>query len=510
MQFDWIVFTVMRRSTTCASGNVHMAETFVLNPPVVEDFCRSARWAARSRGRVQRHPDWLLTAVAVLEQAGFEVDFLDAPPMNWGRAQVASALKKSRPKLLVVHTTTPSIDSDLSYASMVKGLLPDCRTVAVGPHATAMPDDTLQRANGSLDAVVRGEYDYSLRELAELVSSGWNESQLSRILGISYLNHESEPVHTPPRPYLNVNDLPFPAWKHVEPRWYRDAGKRFPFITLISGRGCYGSCTFCRDVPLMEGKKLRMRDPVLVVDEIEYNFFLFPYLREVMFETDTFTASPHHVTGVCEEILRRGLKVTWSCNCRTDVDLRLLPLMKRAGCRMLMVGFEFGTQEALNAVRKGTTLEQSSRLATAAEDLGFTVHGCFMFGAPGETLKSGLKTIEFAKSLPMDTVQFSGICAYPGTELYNWAEEKGFLVPQTWREWVDPSWEQVTVLSYPELSKEDIDRLIDQALKEFYLRPKQILRMALAIRTTGDFGSKLYGFKMFLKSQLPRLRLACS
>ena len=254
----------------------------------------------------------------------------------------------------------------------------------------------------------------------------------------------------------------------------------------------------------MEGKKLRMRDPELVVDEIEYDLSLFPYLREVMFETDTFTASSKNVAGVCEEILRRGLKVTWSCNCRTDVDLKLLPLMKRAGCRMLMVGFEFGAQEALDAVGKGTTLEHSVLLAQEAERLGFAVHGCFMFGAPGETMESGQKTIEFAKSLPMDTVQFSGICAYPGTEIYNWAEGKGFLVPDTRRKWVDDNWEQVTVLGYPELSKEEIDSLIDRGLKEFYLRPKQILKMALAIRSPGDLARKLYGLKTFVAGQLSR------
>jgi radical SAM superfamily enzyme YgiQ (UPF0313 family) len=436
--------------------------------------------------------------VAVLEQAGLEVRFLDGVAKNLGREQVASALNKSRAELVVLHTTTPSIDSDLEYASLAKEILPDCTTVAVGPHVTAEPEDTLNRAKGSLDVVVRGEYDYTLRDIAELCHSNWSGTTLSVIMGISYLDGEGKAIHTDTRDYLDVNELPFPAWQHIDPRWYRDAGKRFPFITLISGRGCFGRCTFCRDVPLMEGRKLRLRDPELVVDEIEYDLALFPYLREVMFETDTFTASSTHVSDVCEAIIRRGLKITWSCNCRTDVDLKLLPLMKRAGCRMLMVGFEFGTQEALDAVKKGTTLEHSVRLAQEAKKLGFTVHGCFMFGAPGETRQTALKTIEFAKSLPMDTVQFSGICAYPGSEIYSEAREKGFLVPENWREWVDENWEQVTVLSYPELSKEEIDHLIDQGLKEFYLRPKQILKMAQAIRTLDDLRRKIYGLRMFL------------
>ncbi len=477
-----------------------MSDVLVLNPPVVKDFCRSARWAARSRGRVQRHPDWLLIAVAVLEDAGFTVGFMDGDAAGLTREDVLSALRDKRPSLVVLHTTTPSIDSDLTYAAAAKELAPDCRTVAVGPHVTAVPEDTLKRARGALDVLAVGEYDYTLRELASLARSGWTMKALSETPGLCFLDGEGRMVKSPPRELLNVNDLPFPAWRHIDPRWFRDGGKRFPFITLLSGRGCFGRCTFCRDVPLLEGRRLRMRDPELVVDEIEHNLMLFPFLREVMFETDTFTALPAHVAGVCREMLKRNLRIPWSCNCRTDVNLELLPLMKDAGLRMLMVGFEFGTQAALDAVRKGTTLEQSVNLAKEARRLGITVHGCFMFGAPGETRESTLKTIEFAKSLPMDTVQFSGICAYPGTEIYAQARREGHLVPGDWREWVDENWEQTTVLSYPDLSKEEIDRLIDRGLREFYLRPSQMLRMALAVRSLEDLKRKLFGFKGFIHS----------
>jgi radical SAM superfamily enzyme YgiQ (UPF0313 family) len=132
-----------------------------------------------------------------------------------------------------------------------------------------------------------------------------------------------------------------------------------------------------------------------------------------------------------------------------------------------------------------------------------------MFGAPGENMESALKTIQFAKSLPMDTVQFSGICAYPGTEIYQQARKSGSLVPNTWREWVDENWEQVTVLDYPELSKEEIDQLIDKGLKEFYLRPKQMVRMVLDTRTPDDLRRKLFGIKMFIQSQRPRREAVC-
>jgi len=461
----------------------------VLNPPYVPGFCRSARWAAKSRGRVQRHPDWLLIATAVLEEVGHQVKFIDGAALDMDKAEVLSVATEFRPELAVLHTTTPSIYNDIEYAASIKEAT-GAVTVMVGPHVTAVPDDTLRAAAGGVDAIARGEYDYILRDIADGMP-------LSEVQGVTFIDGE-EVVRNPDRPPLDVRELPFPAWRHIKPEWYYDAGKKFPFLTLISGRGCFGMCTFCRDTNLMYGRKLRYRDPVQVVDEIEYDLSLFPNLKEIMFETDTFTASKSHVRGVCEEMVRRGIRISWSCNVRVDIDLSLLPVMKKAGCRMLMVGFEFGTQQALDAVKKGVTLEQSTRFAREAHRLGFIIHGCFMVGAPGETEETARATLAFARSLPLDTIQVSGICTYPGTELYDWAVANGYLVAEDWRDWVSDDYEQVTLLSYPQLSKERIDQLIDEGLKGFYLRPGQMLRMLFNIRSMADLKRKLYGLKSFV------------
>ena len=143
-------------------------------------------------------------------------------------------------------------------------------------------------------------------------------------------------------------------------------------------------------------------------------------------------------------------------------------------------------------------MEQSRKFAEEAARLGFVIHGCFMVGAPGETEQSARETLRFARSLPLDTIQVSGICTYPGTELYDWAKEKKYVVANDWTEWVSKDYEQVTLLSYPQLSKERIDQLIDEGLKKFYLRPRQMLRMLLNIRSMADFKRKIYGLKAFM------------
>ena len=173
---------------------------------------------------------------------------------------------------------------------------------------------------------------------------------------------------------------------------------------------------------------------------------------------------------------------------------------------MLMTGFEFGYDDGLRAIRKGgVNIEMSARYAKRAAELGFTIHGCFMIGVPGETKETARKTIDFAKSLPLDTIQITGVAAYPGTTLYQWAKENNYLIPGDWREWLTPQKEQRTLLTYPQLSDTEINELIDSGLKEFYLRPKQMWRMLISIRSLGDLLRKWHGLRAFADYFLKKL-----
>jgi radical SAM superfamily enzyme YgiQ (UPF0313 family) len=468
-------------------------KVFMLNPPYGHDFCRSARWYAKSRGRVQRHPDWMLIAAAVLEEAGNQVSFLDGAALNASEGQIEEAVKEFRPELTVLHTTTPSIYNDIQFAGMVKKVS-GCSTVLIGPHVTTLTEETFQISGGQVDLIVRGEYDYTLRDLAAGIP--WE-----KVKGVSYMT-DGEVHHNPPRPMIeDIDELPFPAWRHIDIRDYHDAGKLYPFITLISGRGCENRCTFCQFPQVMYGQKYRFRSPGLVVDEIEYDQSIFPNLKEVMFEDDTFTLKLHRerLHAICEEMLRRNMKISWSANARVDLnDLETLKLMKRSGCRMLCVGFEFGNQKILDAVKKGITLDQTRDFARNCRRAGIRVHGCFMMGGPGETRETALETIQLAKELPIDTVQFSGVCPYPGTEYYNWCRENGYLIPRDWREWVDENLEQRTIIDLPGLSMEEINELVDSGLKSFYLRPSQMWRMLREMRSWSDVKAKFHGFKSFV------------
>ncbi|HSV44089.1 MAG TPA: hypothetical protein VLJ10_05990, partial [Candidatus Bathyarchaeia archaeon] len=193
----------------------------ILNPSYGENFVRVARWAAKSRGRVQRHPEYLLTAAQLLLDHGHQVSFIEAAARNFTPEHSYDLCGAARPQLLVIHATTPSIYNDIEQAGEIKKRT-GCKVCFVGQHVTAEPDNTFEIAHGVVDYILRREYDFTLLELAD------GKSQ-DAILGMSWLNHGCV-VHNPERPPLDVNLLPFPAWQLIEPEWYPDAGKKFPFL----------------------------------------------------------------------------------------------------------------------------------------------------------------------------------------------------------------------------------------------------------------------------------------
>ncbi len=466
-----------------------------LNPSYGKGFCKTARWFAKSRAREQRHPDYLCTAIAVLERDGHICKFVDGAARGISISETIGILKDFSPDAVVINTTTPSIDSDLDYARLCKEKGKGRPfTIMVGPHVSAEPEDVLKRGWSFLDAVARREYDYTLKEFA-------SRGDLLSLKGISYLR-DGEVVHNSDRPFIeDVDSLPFPAWQHIHPRDYYAPAKRNPFLTVITGRGCEGRCTFCLFPQVMYGRRYRPRSPENVLDEIEYDIRLFTGLKEIMFEDDTFTLIRFHerLGRICHGMLDRKIRISWACNARPDIqDLSILRLMKKAGCRMMCVGFESGDERILENIKKGIPLDAMRNFAQLCRQAGISVHGCFVIGAPGESSGSIKKTLRFATSIPIDTVQFSGLCPYPGTEFYYWCRDNNYIISKTWREWVDDKGEQRTIIDYPHFSCEAMNRAIDRSLYSFYLRPRYILSQIFRPKSLHDVQARARGLFNFI------------
>lgn len=469
-------------------------KVLVINQPFVPFFCRTQRWAARTRGRVLRAPDWLAYATAVLEKEKFDVELYDFPALGWNKKKLGILIKNKQPDFVVLDSTTPSIYSDIECAKIVKANS-SAKVIMVGPHVSAQAKETLLSAGGVIDVGCVGEYDYTVRDVIN------NFRRLEEVAGIVYWN-SGEVQETFPRALINnLDDLPFPAWKHLNLLSYFDGGKLYPYIDIISGRGCPNRCSFCLWPQVMHGTKYRFRGPCSVVDELEYDIKLCPRVLngEFFFEDDTFTVEKPRAMMICREILKRNLKITFSVNARADTaDLEMFTMMKRAGCRLLLVGFESGVQAILNNVNKNITIEQSYKFMKSAKSAGLQVHGCFVIGLPGETEATAKKTIEFALSLGCDTVQFSGAVPFPGTDFFDTAVRHGWLKTRDWDKWLSDG-EQKGVVRYPGISEEKIDYYVDLGLRKFYFRPWYMVKFLMNTLSFSDLYRKIRGGYNFLK-----------
>jgi radical SAM superfamily enzyme YgiQ (UPF0313 family) len=201
---------------------------------------------------------------------------------------------------------------------------------------------------------------------------------------------------------------------------------------------------------------------------------LFPEVREFFFDDDTFTDDLPRAEEIARRLGRLGL--TWSCNAKANVPRRTLEILRDNGLRLLLVGYESGSQAILNNVRKGVRLDVAREFTRNARGLGIAIHGTFILGLPGETTGTIQETIRYACEIEPDTIQVSLAAPYPGTELYRQAQEQGWL-PGAEGALVSRDGVQVTALQYPGLARSEIFESVEAFYRRFYFRPRKMVAM---------------------------------
>lgn len=418
---------------------------------------------------------WLSYATGVLEKNDFHATLFDCPADNIQISDIEVFVRNHKPRLVVIDTSTPSIYDDMQMGETIKSINPDTFIVLVGPHVSALPEDTLNCSQG-VDAVAIHEYEYTLLDLANALK---NNTDWRSIPGLCY-RVNGKIIKNPKREFIkDLDSIPFVSSvykRHLNYRNYFYAHSRYPILTIITGRGCPYQCIYCVYPQTFSGRKVRYRSIENVVEEIEFILTEFPDVKEVMFEDDTLTLNKKRCFEFAEEILRRNIRFNWSANSRADVDLETLKILKRAGVRLLCVGIESGDQLLLDRMKKNLQLEQVRQFFQDAKKAGILIHGCFLVGVPGETKESLQKTLSLAKELNPDTAQFFPIMVYPGTEAYNWAQEQNYLMTNNFRQWVTEDGLHNCVISRPGLSNKDLVEFCDNSRREFYLRPSYITK----------------------------------
>jgi hopanoid biosynthesis associated radical SAM protein HpnJ len=457
--------------------------TLFLNPPSYQGFDggAGARYQAKREIRSYWYPTWLAQPAAIVEGSVL----VDAPPAGLGASDVTPLAHGF--DLAVLHTSSPSFRGDVQVAEAMKEDNPELLIGFVGAKVAVEPERSLS-ASRAIDFVGREEFDFTLAEVAAGMP-------FEEIKGISYRGRDGAIVHNVDRPILeDMDTLPFvtPVYaEFLDPEDYAIGYLRHPYVSFYTGRGCRSRCTYCLWPQTVGGHRYRTRSAGHVLEEAALARELFPRMRELFFDDDTFTDDRPRAEEIARGLGRLGL--TWSCNAKANVPRETLAVLREHGLRLLVVGYESGDQKILNNVKKGLKVDRARRFAQDCRELGITVHGTFIIGLPGETKETIRETIRFAREVNPHTIQVSVAAPYPGTELYRQAMENGWLPDDDdGATLVSGEGTQLASLDYPHLARTEILDSLDTFYKRFYFRAGKIAEMsAELVRRPQTVGRRL-------------------
>jgi radical SAM superfamily enzyme YgiQ (UPF0313 family) len=370
-------------------------------------------------------------------------------------------VKKGGYDVIIIETSTVSIENDLKIAKKLKKIVPII--VFCGPHTSALYNE-IMKENKFIDFIMYGEYDYTALDLIQTLDSG---GKIENVDGLVYRKGKKILVNKRRELIKNLDELPYPERDDVPMEKYNEPFcKNIPNVQMMTSRGCPYNCIYCVEPSVYYGRpNFRPRSPENVVDEIE--FIIKKYKpKEIYFDDSSFTIDQERVKKICDLMIKRGIKIKWSCMADTKVSFETLKKMKEAGCIGLKFGVETANMQILKNIRKVFTPQDAIRMVKNCKKLGIFTHATYMFGLPGETEETIKKTIDFFIKLRTDTAQFSIATPYPGTDFYRMCEEKGWLITKDWKKF-DGS--RCSVISYPECTKEMIERAIVKAKKRLFV-----------------------------------------
>ncbi len=453
-------------------------KTLLMNPPSFENFDGGAgsRWPARREITSFWYPVWLTYPAGMIRESRL----LDAPSHGVTPQQTIDiALEYD---FVVIFTSTPGFANDVRLAEMIKAAKPQIKIAFVGPHVSVLTEQSLNDTS-AIDFVCRKEFDFSVTEFAQGVP-------LEKIKGISF-RKDGRIVHNPDRePLTDLDSLPFAVdtyKRDLDITRYNVPFLLHPYIAFYSSRGCPAKCSYCLWPQTFSGHRWRTRSSENVAAEVRRALELFPNVKEIFFDDDTFAWGKKRVLDICEKF--KPINFTWSCTARAHADYETLKAMKEAGCRLLIVGFESGDPKVLENIEKGATVEQAKEFMKNCKKLGILVHGDYIFGLPGETRETIQRTMKFAEELDCETIQVSIAHPYPGTAFNDYLVKHGYLTND---EMADELGHQLPNIRYPDLNRHEIVDAVEDFYGRYYFRPRIIFRILRKAVFNGEERRRLF------------------
>jgi len=480
-----------------------LAKVLLINPPAEQTLVgNNPKFLDEARGH--NPPLGLLYLAAMLEErSDHSVCVIDAQAEELSYDTLAEHVAGEAPDLVGITAMTFTLLDVVRTVGVVRQTAPEARVVLGGPHVHLYPRECV--ALPGVNFAIMGEGEHSIVALADRLNEPerWGE-----VPGLAYRpdrrgqmadgrlkseigNRKSEiVVNEAPGFIEDLDSLPFPARDLVPFRRYSSVlARRQPITTMFTSRGCPYRCTFC-DRPHL-GKKFRAHSPRYVVDEMQSCVEM--GIQEFLIYDDTFTIRRQRVLDICAEVQRRGLDIGWDIRARVDtVDEEMLAALRAAGCERIHYGVEAGDDHFMQVLNKGITVEEVRKAFRLTKQAGISTLAYFMIGIPGQTEADVRQTFRLARQLDPDVVHITILTPFPGTEIYRQALEQGVYASDHWLDFAREPKEGFQPLYWTkELGRERLEELLVAAYKNFYVRPRYILKQLLKCRSWRELTTKV-------------------
>lgn len=423
-------------------------------------------------------PLGLAYLAAVLEQAGHTACILDQYCDRQDNPTLVAQIAEFQPDLVGFSCLTSNMTVVLETVGLIRAQLPGVPVVFGNTHAAVFKERIIAR--NEADFCVRAEGEEPLLGLVAALARG--ELPVD-VANVSFKDASGQVVHNPDgKPSIAMEDLPLPAWHLLDLERY----KYFPVISMhdvtlpIQGsRGCAYGCTFCAQDQVYQA--IRQREPGSICDEIEAMIARHG-VTHFGFNDAYFPLSVKKGHQFLDELERRGLgsKITWITETRVDkVDLGLLERMAQNGCRLIMYGVEFGSEETLKATKKHAEISQARLAIQWTHEAGILTLGLYVLGMPGEDAGSVRRTLRFARELNTDIAKFNIAVPLPGSVFFDdvFGERKDELDYAAFHSWYNPYETGGDLVWSPEgMAGRELVRLQREGMLRYYLRPSFVLQ----------------------------------
>lgn len=416
-----------------------MQKILLFQPPsppgmkVSRDYAGGMGTARATMREDYGHDSWevipylsLLYLTGIVDKKKWDIFFIDAQLEKMTRKDVLKGVSNISPDVIIAVLNLPSLEGDLSLLSDIKSQCPETLIVGIGTVCKVLWDYIM--GNGILDILIRENPEIVLTNLLDALEK---KKDLDVVPSIVFRRDGKFVSSSNTIEGFDLNKIPAPDYHLIPVNRYRfyEYGPDVPTFYILSSKGCPYGCAYYCPYPLGFGKKVTFRDPEKVVDEIQLLVEKYK-IQGILFRDQVFTINKNHTRRICEELLKRRVKIRWTCETRFDtVDKDLLKLMKKAGCDRIHYGLESGDPEIFKKYGKpGKDIEGFGEIIELTRKADIIPHTHLIIGLPGESWKTIENTVRFLKKWKVPSIHVSLITPYPGTPLYKEAEGKKFIL----------------------------------------------------------------------------------